>query len=303
MNIVITGSLGNIGKSLTPILVQKGHNVTVITSRANRQKDIEAFGAKAAIGSMKDSHFLTKTFTGADILYLMEAWEGIGSIFDKDVDFLVGFHQIGNNYKHAVLASGVKRIVHLSSVGAHSPAGYGSLSAHYDVESILRQLPDDISIKFMRPVGFYTNLYRFMQSIKEKGAIISNYGGDKKEPWVSPLDIADAIAEEMELAFEGRKVRYIASDEASPNEVVKILGEAIGNPDLKWIEITDEQMLEGMLSMGVNSKIAKGMVEMQASQRSGLLFEDFYRHKPTFGKVKLTDFAKQFALAYNNYKY
>lgn len=300
MNIVITGSLGNIGKPLTTALVQKGHSVTVISSKADRQKDIEALGAKAAIGTMNEVAFLTETFKGADVVYLMEAWEGIGSIFDKAVDFIAGFHLIGNNYKQAIEASGVKKIVHLSSVGAHSKEGYGTLSAHYDVESILKQLPDDVSIKFMRPVGFYTNLFRSMQNIKEKGAIISNYGGDKKEPWVSPIDIASAIVEEMELPFEGRKVRYIASDEASPNEVAKILGEAIGNPDLKWIEITDEQMLDGMLSMGVNPKIAKGMVEMQASQRSGLLFEDFYRHKPTLGKVKLSDFAKQFALAYNN---
>ncbi|MGS2737702.1 NmrA family NAD(P)-binding protein [Sinomicrobium sp. M5D2P17] len=300
MNIVITGSLGNIGKSLTPTLVKKGHKVTVISSKAERQQDIEALGAKAAIGSMKDGDFLAKTFKGADIVYLMEAWEGIGNIFDKEVDFLAGFHLIGNNYKQAVLVSGVKKIVHLSSVGAHSPTGYGSLSAHHDVENILKQLPDDVSIKFMRPTGFYTNLFRSMQSIKEKGAIVSNYGGDKKEPWVSPSDIADAIAEEMELPFEGRKVRYIASDEISPNEIVGILGKAIGNPDLKWIEISDEQMLEGMLSMGVNPKIAKGMVEMQASQRTGLLFEDFYRNKPELGKVKFVDFAKDFASVYNN---
>ena len=300
MNIVITGSLGNIGKSLTPTLVKKGHNVTVISSKAERQQAIEALGAKAAIGSMEDPSFLTKTFMGADIVYLMEAWEGIGNIFDKNVDFLAGFHRIGNNYKQAVLASGVKKIVHLSSVGAHSPTGYGSLSAHHDVENILKQLPDDVAIKFMRPTGFYTNLFRSLQSIKKKGAIISNYGGDKKEPWVSPLDIADVIAEEMESPFEGRTVRYIASDEVSPNEIAEILGQAIGEPNLKWIEISDEEMLEGMLLIGINSKIAKGMVEMQASQRTGLLFEDFYRNKPKLGNVKFIDFAKEFALAYNN---
>lgn len=300
MNIVITGSLGNISKPLTAELVQKGHSVTVISSKAERQKDINALGAKASIGSMKDAGFLTDTFKGADIVYLMEAWEGIGSIFDKDVDFIAGFHTIGNNYKQAVEASGVKNIVHLSSVGAHSKTGYGTLTAHYDVENILKQLPDDVAIKFMRPVGFYINLFRSMQTIKEKGAIISNHGGDKKEPLVSPLDIASAIIEEMELPFDGRKVRYVASDEVSPNEIAKILGEAIGKPDLQWMMIPDEQMLSGMLGMGVNTKIAEGMVEMQASQRSGLLYEDFYRNKPTFGKVKFTDFAKQFALAFNN---
>lgn len=45
MKIIVTGSLGNIGKSLTPTLVQKGHDVTVITSTAERVKSIEAFGA------------------------------------------------------------------------------------------------------------------------------------------------------------------------------------------------------------------------------------------------------------------
>lgn len=32
MNIVLTGSLGNIGKPLTKALVEKGHTVTVISS-------------------------------------------------------------------------------------------------------------------------------------------------------------------------------------------------------------------------------------------------------------------------------
>ncbi len=166
MNIVLTGSLGNIGKPLTQELVQKGHSVTVISSKAERQKDIEALGAKPAIGTIQDADFLSKIFKDADIVYLMEAWEGIGSIFDKDVDFVAAFTKIGNNYKQAVEQSGVKHIVHLSSIGAHTDKGTGSLYLHNTIENILKQLPNDVSIKFMRPVGFYTNIYRFLQTIK-----------------------------------------------------------------------------------------------------------------------------------------
>ncbi len=72
MKIVLTGSIGHIGKPLTEKLVQKGHSVTVISSKAERQKEIEALGAKAAIGTMEDANFLTTTFKGADIAYLME---------------------------------------------------------------------------------------------------------------------------------------------------------------------------------------------------------------------------------------
>lgn len=215
------------------------------------------------------------------------------------MDFVAEFSRIASHYKQAVEQSGVKRIVHLSSIGGHTAKGIGSLSVYNSVENILKQLPDEVSIKFMRPVAFYTNLFRYMQTIKTEGAIIQSYGGDQKEPWVSPLDIAAAIAEEIEKPFEGRTVRYIASDEVSPNEVAKILGEAIGKPDLKWSVVPAEQLLDGMLAAGMNEWVANGSVDMQASQGSGLLYEDYYRNQPTLGKVKLADFAKDFALAYN----
>jgi uncharacterized protein YbjT (DUF2867 family) len=298
MNIVITGSLGNIGKPLTIDLVTKGHTVTVITTKNSRRAEIEALGATAAIGSFLDVDFLTQTFEGADVVYLMEAWEGIGSIFDKDVDFVAAFEQIGNNYKTAVEQSGVKRLVHLSSIGAHTDQGTGSLHLHNKVETILRQLPDDVSIKFMRPVGFYTNLFRNVESIRNQQAIVSTYGGDKKEPWVSPLDIAATIAEEMEKPFGGRTVHYLASDEVSPNEIAQLLGEAIGLPDLRWKVIPEGQMLDGMLAAGMNEWIANGFIAMQAAQKSGSLYEDFYQRKPEFGKTKFKDFVKEFASMY-----
>src|SRR4051794_34146339 len=102
MNIVITGSIGHIGKPLTQELVKKGNSVTVITSKVERQAEIETLGAKAAVGTFQDVDFLTQTFNGGDIVYLMEAWEGIGSIFDKEFDFVTAFNRIGNNYKTAV---------------------------------------------------------------------------------------------------------------------------------------------------------------------------------------------------------
>ena len=298
MNIVLTGSLGHISKPLTKSLIEKGHSATVISSKPERQKDIEALGAKAAIGTMQDVEFLAKTFTGADIVYLMEAL-GAESFHAQNLDYMAAIDKIANNYKQAVQQSGVKRVVHLSSIGAHTDKGNGMLAFHHEVETILKELPEDVAIKFMRPVGFYINMFAFIPTIKKQNAIIQNYGGDKKEPWVSPLDIAAVIAEEMEKPFSGRHIRYIASDEISPNEAAKILGKAIGKPGLKWQEIPDDQILKGMLAAGMNTEIAKGLVEMNAGRRNDVLYEDYYRNKPTLGKVKLADFAKEFAAVYN----
>lgn len=49
MKIIITGSLGHISKPLAIGLVKQGHSVTVISSNADKQKDIEAISAIAAI--------------------------------------------------------------------------------------------------------------------------------------------------------------------------------------------------------------------------------------------------------------
>jgi len=297
MKIVITGSLGHISKPLVQMLVEKHHSVTVISSKAERQKEIESMGATAAIGTMQDVNFLTGAFAGADIVYTMEAL-GFESFFNHNLNIMDAISNIADNYRQAIGQSGVKRVVHLSSIGAHTDRGNGILAFHYKAENILRQLRDDVAIKFMRPVGFYYNMFAFIQTIKKQNAIIANYGGDEREPWVSPLDIAAVIAEEMEKPFKGREVRYIASDEASPNEVAEILGKAIGKPDIKWQVISDEQALSNLLASGMSPQAAKGYVEMNASRLNGL-YDDYNRNRPALGKIKVKDFAKEFAAVYN----
>ncbi|MFD2937326.1 SDR family oxidoreductase [Spirosoma flavum] len=134
MNIVLTGSLGQIGKRLAQALVQNEHAVTVISSNAQRKTDINAIGAKAAIGTMQDVDFLANAFTGADIVYLMETMEAVGDMFVKSLDFIGEITQIGQNYKKAVERAGVRKVVHLSSIGAHTDKDTGILLFHYNVE-------------------------------------------------------------------------------------------------------------------------------------------------------------------------
>ena len=138
MKIIITGSLGNISKPLAIELVQKGHEVTVVSSQIERQLAIETIGAKAAIGSMQDVDFLTNTFTGADIVYCMETHDK-NVFFDHNVDVVALLTQIGANYKQAIEASGVKKVVHLSSIGADKDQN-NVLTFHFNVETLLNQL-------------------------------------------------------------------------------------------------------------------------------------------------------------------
>jgi uncharacterized protein YbjT (DUF2867 family) len=297
MKIVLTGSLGHIGKPLVQELIQKGHQAIVVSSNPAKQKEIESLGAIAAIGNIEDVEFLTTAFTGADAVFCLFA---PGGFFDPNYDLMAKITQWARIYKQAILQSGVRKVVHLSSIGAHTDKNNGILAFHYKAEQILRELPPDVAIKHLRPVGFYYNLLGFIPGIKAQGVIASNYGGDKKKPWVSPIDIAAVAAEELTGPFNGRTVRYIASEEISSTEIAHILGAAIGKPDLQWILIPGEQLRNRLITVGMNPNIAAGLVEMQDSIQSGELYEDYYRHRPVFGKIKLTDYAKEFAAVYAN---
>ncbi|MDE3236271.1 MAG: NAD(P)H-binding protein [Bacteroidota bacterium] len=296
MKVIVTGSLGHIGRPLTELLVKDGHSVTVISSNPQKQKEIETLEASAAIGSIEDTVFLTQVFEGADIVYCMIP---PGNYFNADFDMIQHCSKMANSYTRAILQAGVKRVILLSSIGAHMDKDNGILSSCYMLEHIFNGLPTDIAVTCMRPVGFYYNLMSFVHSIKTSGVITSNYGGEQARPWVAPADIAAAIEEEVSEMYVGRKVRYVASEEISCTEIAAILGEAIGKPDLQWRVIPDEQQLNRMITAGMNPKIAAGLVEMNASIQSGKLYEDYYRNRPMLGKTKIKDFAKEFAVAYD----
>jgi len=306
MKIIVTGSLGNISQPLTATLIARGHQVTVVSSDAKKQTTIEALGASAAIGSIADVDFLTNTFKGADAVYAM-----IPLSFTEP-DLGAYMHQMAQNYAAALKEAGTKRIVVMSGWAADLVKGE-------NVEHLFDGL--DASITIMRPGSFYTNFYQSIDLIKGKGFIgkfltlrysglwalltgktgllMGNYGGDDRIVFVSPKDIADAVAEELLLQPKEKTIRYVGSEEMTCNEAAKIIGSAVGKPWLKWVLLSDKEMLRGLKMAKVPEKLAAILVEMQAAMHSGKTLENFHQNKPKMGKVKLADFTKEFAAVYH----
>lgn len=305
MRIIVTGSLGNISKPLTEKLVAQGHTVSVISSDPQKRQAIEALGATAAIGSIADVAFLTHTFTGADAVYAMIPL----SFSEPDLGGYL--RRMANNYAQALKQAGTKRVVVLSGWVADLVKGENAESAFDGLTT---------SLTIMRPGSFYTNFYQSIDLIKGKGLIgkflalrhygigalltgktgllMGNCGGDDRIVFVSPKDIADAVAEELTLSPETTTIRYIGSEEMTCNQAAKIIGTAIGKPWLKWALLTDKEMLQGLKMAKVPEQLANTLVEMQAAMHSGKPMHNFHRNQPKMGKVKLTDFAKEFAAVY-----
>ncbi len=294
MNYVITGSIGHISKPVVAQLVAANHQVTVITSNPERVADIEALGATAKVGSVEDATFITSAFAGADAVYLM-----IPPLWKTD-NWLAYQQTVADNYVAAITANNIKYVVQLSSIGAHMRKGAGPIDGLGYLEEQLLGL-QDVNTIALRPSYFFYNLLNQIGLVKQAGIFGSNFGGgDEKLVLVDTTDIAAVTAEKLlNLSFKGFSTQYIASDEVSTNEIAQVLGEAIGKPGTPWVTFTDEQSLQGMLGAGLDAEIANGYIALGAAIRNGLIQADYWQNQPTLGKVKLADFAKVFAAAYN----
>ncbi len=290
-NYVITGSIGHISKPIVEGLVKAGKQVSVITSTADRVKEIEALGARALVGKLQDQHFLKQAFTGADAIYTMipPIWQTTNWRASQD--------EVSKNYAEAIRTSGVKYVVNLSSIGAHAGKGVGPVDGLSVFEKLLNDIPG-LNVKHIRPSYFYYNFLSQIPLIRQAGFMGANYGEGEKVFLVHPRDIAKAALEELlNLNFKGNSVRYVIGDERSGQEVADVLGKAIGK-NLKWQVFTDDQQKQGLLQAGLPETHAVLFTEMGKAIREGKMQEDARKHLPPFSDTKLADFAKEFAEAW-----
>jgi len=296
MNITITGSLGNIGQRLTGKLTAKGHSVTVVSHNPERAKAIEQLHAIPAIGSIDDPDFLLRAFDKADAVFTMIPPDFLAA------DPRAYIRAAGERYARAIRQTGVRHVVNLSSVGAHTPDGPGPAGANHYVEKKLDELKDT-HVLHLRPGMFYTNFFGSLPMIKHQHIIGNNFDAGVNVLLTHPQDIADAAADALDtLFFTGKNIRYVVSDEKNGGEIAAILGQAISQPDLAWVCFSDEELLQGMMQNGFTEQMASVyVVEIGIALRDGILFENYRRKKHmALGKISFTDFAKEFAAVYKN---
>lgn len=289
MKIIVTGSLGNVGRILSEKLIRSGHDVTVVSHSAEREKEIASLGARAAIGSIDNSEFLAETFNGADAVFAMTP-PAMGN-----ADIIRNMTATGRAFAEAFERAGIRRVVFLSSVGADLAAGNGPIAGLYHIEQIFDQLPN-VGITYLRAGYFFTNFFGDVPMIKEAGIMGANFSSSTWMPMVHPADVAAAAADELQKQQEGKNVRYLVTDFREITDVPKQLGAAVNMPDLTWVEFTDEQAMQGMLQAGLPEEVAAIYTELNAGLRRAVVQAHYMESgSPIMEGTKLEDFAIEFA--------
>lgn len=262
--IAVVGATGNIGHELTGLLLKRGVKVRAIGRSADRLAAVTAAGAEPWIGSADDSKFLSQAFRGAD---------GVFAMIPPDY----GNHDPRGQQQRfaeaeaaAVQIARVRHVVTLSSIGADQIGGTGPIDGLRGLEERVDQIPG-LNVVHLRPGYFYENFLSNIGLIKGAGINGGLITPDEPKGMVASRDIAAVAAELLSaLSFRGRQVRELQGPrDYSFGEATKILGAAIGRPELPYITFGEQDVFNALTAAGFSPAMAHEFIEMLQAFNAG----------------------------------
>lgn len=264
--ITILGATGKVGSKTVKHLLGKGHTLRLIARGAEK---LSAFKNEAGVeihsGTATDSDFLAGVMKGSDVVFLMMPADftavNIGTYQDK----------LGLAILDAIKKSGVKKVLNLSSVGGHTEEKTGIVAGLSRQEKRLNDLPD-VDVLHLRPSYFMENLLGNIPIIKNMHVIGSSIAADRAFPIIATADVARAAAEHLAAAtWTGKSVQaLLGPKDYTMNEVTSVLSNAIGQPNLPYVQFPFDQAKQGMMQMGLNESFADAYIGLSDGINHGV---------------------------------
>jgi uncharacterized protein YbjT (DUF2867 family) len=292
---VITGATGHIGRLVAEKLLKQNKKVRVIGRDANKLKALADKGAEVFVGNVEKADHMTRAFQGVKAVFLL-----IPPNYISD-DFRKYQNRVSEAYEQALKATGVRYVVNLSSIGAHRPDKLGPINGLYDHEQRLNKLAG-VHVVHLRPAYFMENHFNSLGLIKQAGINGSAMKGDVAIPQISTSDIAEMVAQYLlKLDFAGQVVHELLGPrDLTLQEATAILGQAIGKPDLKYVQFSYADTEKALTGMGFSKDVARLFNEMAQGMSEGLASPTQGRNSRTTTPTRFEEFAKDLAKAYQN---
>jgi|RhiMetdeSRZDD1v2_1073273.scaffolds.fasta_scaffold08207_3 uncharacterized protein YbjT (DUF2867 family) len=282
--ITITGASGKIGSKTAIQLLENGKDVRVVGRNAKSLETLKKSGAEIVAGNMNDVNFLNKAFTNTEAVLLMLPP-------DKDaLDFGAFQDEIGEAQVKAIVNAGVKNVVFISSQGAHDIVHTGTVKGLGRHEIRLNKLPADVNVLSIRAEGFMENC---IESLKLFNTIATPLRPDVSTGLIATNDIACFTAERLlKPDFAGKNHQDLLGDrDYVQTEIATIVGEAIGRPELKYIQYSYEEYNNALLKAGISQNRSNLITERYKAINDGY-FNKGIRNESSTTKTSLAYFAK-----------
>lgn len=293
--VVIMGATGNTGRVIAEALLAKGRRVRVVGRSPERLKALIEKGADAFVGSVTDSAAMGRAFQRAEAAYLMVPPNYAAQ------NFRAYMKKVGETYAKALRQAGVSYVVNLSSVGADLAEGAGPISGLHEVEQALNQL-QNVHMVHLHPGFFMENLYFGLDLIRHQNINGSALRGNLLIPMIATRDIAEVAAQLLlHRQFSGHSIRELLGQrDVSMQEATRIIGKAIGNEDLPYVQFPYEQAVQAMVGMGFSQDVAHLLSEMDRALNEGRVRPLEGRSAANTTPTSIEQFAERFAEIYRN---
>ena len=261
---VITGATGNTGSVVAERLLAEGEKVRVVGRDPTRLERFTQKGAESFIADATDARALTNAFVGAKAVYAMIP----PNIASPDVRAYE--EGVSDALRSAIEKNGIKYAVVLSSVGADKSHGTGPVAGLHSLEKKLEGTPG-LNALFLRAGYFMENLLPQVGVIKSIGSMAGPVKEDVPLPMIATRDIGAFAAEALlKLGFMRKSAHELQGPrDVTYAEVAKIVGAAIGKPDLVYKLVPAAQLKPVLMQTGMSSNMADLLLEMADALNSG----------------------------------
>jgi uncharacterized protein YbjT (DUF2867 family) len=265
--ITVMGATGNVGRRIVHRLLAAGEDVRALGRNPEALAALVAAGAETRAGDAADPAFLAAAFRGADAVHTLLPYS------PASPDFRAEQARLGEAIVTAVRESGVRKVVALSSLGADLPQGTGFIAASlHPQEQRLRAL-EGVDVLLLRPTLFFESIVAAVETVEAIGINVDVVDPDVPVPMIATTDIAEVAADALRARdWSGVAVRELVGPrDLTYTEATRILGAAIGRPDLQYVQLRDEEMVGALVQAGFTPETAALHVEMGRAISAGTI--------------------------------
>jgi uncharacterized protein YbjT (DUF2867 family) len=263
---VVIGATGHTGSEVSEKRLGKGEKVRVVGRDGRKREAFKQRGAEEFVGDVTDAGAMMRAFAGAEAAYVMippnMTSPNVRAFQDRASDALAA----------AMEKNGVKHAVVLSSEGADKADKTGPVVGLHSLEQKLGAI-GSLNALFLRAGWFMENILPQVGVIQALGNLGGPLRADLALPMIATRDIGAAAAEALaKREFQGKQRReLLGARDVTYTQVAKIIGAAIGKPDLKYQQVPAAQLKPALTQMGMSPNMADLLLEMSEALNSGYM--------------------------------
>lgn len=280
---IIVGASGQVGSYIIDRLLANEIPTIAVVRDPNKLKNSNLPFRQA---DLFNTDQVVKAFNGATTAFLLTPENPSSN------DIIDDTKRIIENYRKAIEANKIKRIICLSSIGAHIEGKSGNLI----MSKLLEKSFDNFNIDkiFVRPSYYFSNWFGYLSTIEQFGILPTFFPEELTIEMLSPLDLAYFIAEIIAKPIEQTTTNvYELVGPKTYNSIdISRAFSSVLNKEVFLQSIPRVKWKETLLSVGFTSNSADNLIDMTQAVVDGFTIPEF-PSKTISLKTTIDDYLRQ----------